>query len=194
MEQKRTQYTIFLKRLSFEANTSEIIVWSIVLQDLELLAGMLSISPALTYDLHSGNTEIEYNLDSNTDVSEFRLLHNIAEENVYKQSGGKLVDGEYGVWIRGRARGLYDLYHFRTNSFFQGIVSICHKFHVDFRNYIFGLPFDKYGNQYTLEDYIMVPFQVVQDAPDLEDVDEEEYDDENQLQLLERTDEIVYIK
>lgn len=194
MEQKQTQYTIFLNQHNIKSETADRIIWSSTIQDLELLAGMLSISSALTYDLQSNNTEFEYNLDCNDDVSQFRLLHNIKEQDVFRASGNILIDSKYGIWIRGAARGLYDLYGFRTNTFFQGIISICHKFQVDFRNYIFGLPFDRYGNQYTLEDYIMVPFQVVQDAPDLEDIDAEEYDDENQLQLLERTDEIIYIK
>lgn len=188
-----SQYTLFLKERSTQTLATDNIVWSVLLQDLELLAGMLSISPALTYDLQSNNLEQEYALDCDVDVSAFRLLHNIAEQDIFRESGGKLINKEYGIWIRGEIRGLYNLYRFRTNSFFQGIVSVCHKFQVDFRNYIFGLPFDGYGNQYTLEDYIMIPFQVVQDAPDLEDIEEEERDNENQLQLLERTDEIIYI-
>lgn len=160
--------------------TGEHTIWSFSTTDIELLAGMLAVSAPLSYDLQYNNGPI-YVLDTDVDVSTFRIAHNVDEDNIFQESGGKLVDGEYGIWLRGIRRGVYDLYRFRTNSFFQGIITICHKFQVDFRNYIFGLPFDGYGNLYTLEDYIMAPFQVVQDAPDLDDIEEEEQDNENLL-------------
>ncbi len=182
-----SQYNIYFK---IKNKDGEHIIWSFATADLELLAGMLAISAPLSYDLQETDNA-EYFLDTDADVSDFRSAHNVIEDDIFRESGGKLTDGEYGIWSRGSRRGVFDLYRFRTNSFFQGLVSICHKFQVDFRNYIFGLPFDGYGNLYTLEDYIMVPFQVAQDAPDLNDIEEEEYDNENIIQSYEVDGEIV---
>ena len=187
-------YNLYFK---IRTNTSERTIWSFTTTDVELLAGMLAISAPLSHDLQynvSGFSDAEdtdYILDTTVDISTFRIAHNVLEDDVSQESGNKLVDGEYGIWLRGARLGVYDLFRFRTNSFFQGLVSICHKFQVDFRNYIFGLPFDGYGNQYTLEDYIMAPFQVAQDAPDLDDIEEEEYDNENILQAFEVDGEII---
>ena len=93
--------------------------------------------------------------------------------------------------MKGTKRFYYSLYAFQTNSFFQGVVSICNAFEVDFRNYIYGFPFDKFGNQYALDNYVMSPYQIAQDAPDLDDVEEEERDDENIIEPLARTDDMI---
>jgi hypothetical protein len=184
------EYNLYFKSRDTGGENIERTVWSFTTSDLELLVGMLAISAPLSYDLQNRDN-INYFLDTDVDVSNFRVVRDIIEDDIFHESGGKLVDEEYGIWLRGTKRGIYDLYRFRTNSFFQGLVSICHKFQVDFRNYIYGLPFDGYGNLYTLEDYIMAPFQVVQDAPDLNDIEEEEYDNENIIQPYDVDGEIV---
>ena len=69
--------------------------------------------------------------------------------------------------------------HFKTTKFFQGIFSICDRFNIDYRDCIYGIPFDQFGKKYTFDGYNLLIYQVAQDAPDLSDVEEEEKDDEN---------------
>lgn len=139
------------------------------------------------------NKKDEYILDSDTDVSSFRIVSEIPEDKIV--SNMKIVsdDGYYGLWIRGTNKYFYSLYNFRTSRFFQGIISMCDAFQVDFRNYIYGLPFDKYGNQYALGDYVMTYSQMSEDAPDLDDIEQEEMDEYNTPEPLHRTDDIIII-
>jgi hypothetical protein len=39
----------------------------------------------------------------------------------------------------------------------------------------------------------MAPYQIAQDAPDLDDIEEEERDNENIIEALARTDDIVVL-
>lgn len=185
----RTQYRIFL----METNSNSKI-WEVVVDNVELLAGMLAASVGIIYDLNSELKFQEYYLDSNADVSYFRLLNNIIEDNVKISSEGRLREEQYGIWLRGSRAFHYSLYTFQTNFFFQGIISICNMFGVDFRNYIYGFPFDGNGKQYALANYSMAQYQIGQDAPDIDDVEEEEADDENIIEPLARTDDIITLK
>lgn len=182
-------YTLFLSEKGFDTP-----LWILDLNNTELLAGMLAAGIGILDDLNNedNNTQIFY-LDSDADVSSFRLISDIFEEDVRPNTLNKLIDGQYGIWLKGSKPYHYNLYAFKTNNFFQGIVSICNAFQVDFRNYIYGFPFDKYGNQYSLSDYVMAPYQITQDAPDLDDIEEEERDNENIIEALARTDDIVVL-
>lgn len=185
----------FLNELNFDT-----ILWELYIEKIELVAGMLAASIGIILDIGSeSNTQpgykfYDYYLDSDVDVSEYRILSNIAEDDLQINSSNRLTEGQYGIWLRGSRKFHYNLYAFRTNYFFQGIISICHTFGVDFRNYIYGFPFDGYGNQYSLANYVMAPYQVGQNAPDLDDIEEEEQDDENINEPLARTEVIITSK
>lgn len=167
-----------------------LVIWELKVDNLELLAGMLAAAMGIMDDLNA-ESDLIYYVDSNADVSSFRLVDNLSEQYLRTSSVNKLKDGEIGIWLKGSERFVYSLYRFNTNAFFQGIISICNSFNVDFRNYIYGFPFDKYGNQYSLGDYVMAPYQVGIDAPDIDDIEEEEEDDENINEPLARTDDII---
>jgi hypothetical protein len=68
-------------------------------------------------------------------------------------------------WWIGRPRNPeYTLYSFISSEFIQGFISICDAFGVDFRDYIYGLPF-KYNPRtkerlyYRIEGYDIAPIQ-----------------------------------
>ena len=194
MTTKNQLYTVF-----FANAVDKDPIWSIELDDIELVAGMLAGGAGIMDDLNYETKDVTYYMDSDADVSEFRLVNSIPEEEIPENTCGKIScdenvcyvlgcpkPGRYGLWMHSGKKYYYSLYTFRKSSFFQGIISICNSFGVDFRNYIYGLPFDGEGNQYALHNYIMTPYQMGQDAPDLNDIDEEEKDDENIIEPLEK--------
>lgn len=183
-----TKYNIFLME-----RDSKTRIWDDEVNNIELLAGMLAVGMGIIDDINH-NKHLVYYLDSDTDVSSFRLVSNSPEDEVRNNTIDKLNVGEYGLWIKSSERFHYNLFRFQTNYFFQGIISICNAFHVDFRNYIYGFPFDMNGNLYALSGYVMAPDQIGQDAPDLDDIDEEEASDENIIEPLARTDDIITLK
>lgn len=180
-------YTLFLSE-----RESDTPLWILEFDDIELLAGMLAAGMGIIDDVNNeDDIKKNFYIDSDTDVSSFQVVDNIIEDEIRPNTQGRLLDGQYGIWLKGNKRFYYSLYAFETNSFFQGIVSICNAFQVDFRNYIYGFPFDKHGNQYALNDYVMAPYQIAQDAPDLDDIEEEERGNENIIEPLARTDDII---
>lgn len=167
------------------------ILWEQKLDNIELLAGMLAAGTGIIPNLDNEN----YYIDSDADISSFRKHVNIPESMIEDNMCGVLSPGEYGIWLKSDKPFHYNLYAFKTNSFFQGIISMCHAFGVDFRNYIYGYPFDGNGKQYALEDYVMTPSLIAQDAPDMNDdqFDDNPDDDENITQMLERSDDIITV-
>lgn len=179
------EYNIFFGKL--DSNNNKEILWSIETDNIELIAGMMAAGAGITTDMNNS-----YFVDSDADLSSFRKVKEVPEDEITKKSCGALESNEYGLWLKGYKPFHYSLYGFQTPSFFQGIVSMCNAFEVDFRNYIYGLPFDSRGNQYAFGGYVMTPYQVVQDAPDLDDdFDDNPDEDENIIQKLERTDDII---
>lgn len=178
--QSKTTYTVF-----FANDKSTNHIWSIKTNNIELIVGILAAGMGIIDDLNreSKSDEIYY-IDSDADVSDYRLINSVPEEKIFNSS--YTFPGEYGLWMNSGKRFDYSLYRFKTAYFFQGIITLCHAFDVDFRNYIFGFPFDNKGNQYALSGYVMAPYQIVQDAPDLDDIDDEEKDDENIINPLEK--------
>lgn len=187
-------YTVF-----FANNIDKNPLWSMEINDIELVAGILAGSAGIIDDLNYETKGITYYIDSDADVSNFRLVNSIPEEEIPGNTCGKIAcsngtcnvlgcpePGQYGIWMNSGKKFHYSLYAFRKASFFQGIVTICNAFGVDFRDYIFGLPFDAEGNQYALSGYVMTSYQIGQDAPDLNDVEEEEKDDENIIEPLKK--------
>lgn len=184
-------YTIFLSEKRFNTN-----IWSLDLNNVELLAGMLAVSIGIMEDVNyevnnlksNKNNPLEYYLDSTADVSFYRLIKDIPEANVAINTPGRIKPGQCGIWLKGSRRFFYSLYVFETNSFFQGIITMCNAFQVDFRSYIYDYPFDYLNTQYTLEGYIMPQRQIAEDALDLDDVDDEARDNENLIELLHKDD------
>lgn len=177
-------------KLFFRSTNSETPIWELSVDDVELLVGMLAAGMGIMDDLNANSKFVQYYVDSDADVSSYRLLADIPEELTRSLSTQRLQQGDYGIWLKGSTRFVYSLYRFTTNRFFQGIVSICNTFKVDFRNYLYGFPFDSSGNQYSLSGYVMAPYQIGVDAPDIDDIEEEEEDDENINEPLARTDDI----
>jgi len=186
-------YRIFFSTIG--SPSDEIPIWEFYVDNVEVVAGILAASVGIIEDLNAGIGTLTnlgtsyYNVDSDVDVSKYRVLSDIPEENIRLDS--IIPAGYYGIWLKGSKRFHYSLYIFRTNTFFQGIITICSTFEVDFRNYIYGFPFDKYGTQYALSGYIMAQYQYAIDAPDIDDIEQEEEDNETINEPLARTDDMI---
>lgn len=192
-------HTIFLAERDIDTH-----IWSYEVDNVELLAGMLAASVDIANDMNYEamydasvqgiTTYPEYYFDTHDDVSAFRVISEVLGDDISRYTTANIDEGKFGIWLLGRKRFYYSLYTFQTNSFFQGIVSICNMFQVDFRNYIYGYPFDYYGNQYTLDTYVMAPYLISQDAFDIDDNETTEADDENIIEVLARTDDVITLK
>jgi hypothetical protein len=149
------------------------------IEDLELVAGLLAGTMSLLQYLREPN----YYISTDADVSHFNLVDDVVQEEIQKYSLASLFcdecDYNYAVWMPSGTEGRYSLYGFQSSKFFQGIFSICDRFNEDYRNCIYGVPFDRFGTKYTFANNSLIIYQVAQDAPDLSDVEEEEKDDEN---------------
>ena len=171
-------YTVFLAEKNSNAE-----IWSLRLNNIELIAGILAASIGimenLNFEMNNMNTGFQYYLDTDADVSNFRLLRDIPEINTSFNTPGRIKPQHYGVWMAGSKRFYYNLFTFKTNSFFQGILTICNALNVDFRDYMYEFPFDDMGNRYTLQDYNLKIMQLAEDAIYLDDISEEERDNEN---------------
>jgi len=170
----------------FETKTDEII-WSVEVDDIELAAGILAAGVGIMEDInYAANESINY-IDSDVDVSSYRLLKDVEKMDMVT---GKLEEKHLAIWMQGSKRAHFNLFTFSSPSFLQGIISICTTFQVDFRNYVYGLPYDKKGNYYKLLGYSFPQYQIAEDAPDFDDYEEDESRDENIIVPLPRTDDI----
>lgn len=178
-------------------------IWHLEVNNVELLAGMLAVGMAIVGELNrkeeqeaqyideTSSTIIQfkpkeskrYYLDSDTDVTAYRLVADVSEEDMQKYLIN-LSPGIYAVWINSEQLYHYSLYIFTRAEFLQGVVSVANNFSVDFRNYIYGVPFDGNGNQYILNGYEMHCFTIPQVVLDLDDIDEENRDNENEIEPL----------
>lgn len=159
-------------------------LWTAEYDDVELVAGLMAAGVSLVHELNQGQRRTQYTVESTIDLSEFIVHSDTKEDDLGKYSCGALMPGEYGVWLRGSHVGRYHLYRFRKASFMQGLVSMFTGFSVDFRDYLWGLPFDSNLKKLVLSGYIMTSDEMAIDTPDLDDVDLEEADDENIIEPL----------
>lgn len=136
---------------------------------LELIAGMLAAGAGITEILNYEHRPRLYYLTSTADVSPFRLEQEIEESAMAIHTVNRLKPNQRGIWVASAKRFRYNLYGFTDPSFFQGLISICDHFKIDFRTIIYGQIFDAEGNQYALEDYQMTDYQIAMDVPDLDD-------------------------
>lgn len=158
--------------------------------DEEIIVGMLAVGISIVSEINSKNGGLKYFFTCSEDVSHYRLLHNIHENEIKHNQCGvecgihnkcELLDDEYAIWIKGSSNFRYNLFKFSSSDFFQGLISLCQNFEVDFRDYLYGVPFNMRNESYVLEEYIMMPFIMSYDVPDTLDNEEEEMDDENIL-------------
>ena len=143
MTTKNQLYTVF-----FANDADKNPIWSIELDDIELVAGMLAGGAGIIDDLNYDSKDVTYYLDSDADVSEFRLVNSIPEEEIPENTCGKIYcdrglqgltfvhhgdknvchilgcpkSGQYGLWMHSGKKYYYSLYAFRKSSFFQGII------------------------------------------------------------------------
>jgi hypothetical protein len=108
---------------------------------------------------------IETNDDFNWAVTEFQLdTADVATIHDPEQNWARPRENEYGWWIGPRPSPEYILYSFPDAYFIQGFISMCDAFRVDFRDYVYGLPF-KYDPEtqetthYQIEGYDIAPIQ-----------------------------------
>jgi len=156
-----SKYTISLKHNMH-------LVWSLNLNNYELFLGMIAAGIGIMGDIKNNST---YFLEFDTDITKSQIATNIQEEDLPLY---QIPDDYYGLWLKSTKRFFYNLFIFRTGTFYQGIISMAEAFSVDFRNYIYSKPFDNKGNKYTLDKYLL-PYDHIQltwDAPDFQDVPE----------------------
>lgn len=156
----------------------------------ENVAGVLAAGIGIAADI-----EYEFGkkfiFETNLDVSELRLLNNV--QNI-EQYIDKIDDKWFGIWLKGTWKYRSSLFTYQTDDFLTGIVWICNHFDLDYRNYIQTLPFDNLGNTYTILGDPMPQTQIGESAPDLDDFEEDEAADENVIEPLARTDDIITFK
>jgi hypothetical protein len=153
--------------------------------DLELIAGMLAAGSVIVTRLNEFNQNDDLYINSSGDVSAYRLLHLIPEEKAMVSRVFSIIrPGHYGMWMPSGQPFSYNLYTFRLGAFFQGVVTICKVFQVDYRDYVYKLPFDSKGNDFIFQGYELGRYDLVVDVIDLDDVEEEEKDNENIIEPL----------
>lgn len=151
----------------------------------EKVAGALAAGIAIAADIEYEYGK-QFQFATNLDLHKFRLLNNVDDVILYTD---KIKPGWYGLWMRGTQRFKNSLYTFETEDFLEGVVWICEKFGLDYRNYVNNLPFDNLGKKYSILGNPYPLVEEAEDAPDLDDIDEEEAGDE-EIQMLFRKDDL----
>ena len=138
----------------------------------------------------NGNSILKhrYWINSNPDVSHFCIKRGADYESVFRNdkllSSHHIGNSHFRIWINSMSPQTYDLYHFSGSAFIQGLLSICNAFHVDFRDYIFTLPFDDKYTPYRINGYNLDGDIIGPSVKDLTDVDEEAADNDNLIEPL----------
>lgn len=152
----------------FGEKTSEIERFSVP-SDLDLIAGMIAAGVGIMEKLNYNHAPREYYLITTADISQYRVEREITETDLSSHMKGRLQPNQRGIWMASAQRFQYDLYAFTDDAFFQGVISICNYFGVDFRDYIYGTIFDDNGKQYALEGYTMTDYQIAIVVTDSDD-------------------------
>ena len=139
--------------------------------NIEMLAGMLAagMSDALPEGAY---------LESDTDVSEYRLIADLSQADIPYVGGDVLREGYYGIWLS-HGRGFnYSLYTFKTMEFIRGVMACCAFYEYDFLSIIRGYIFDNDNMIYILqgEGMLIDPYYMV-----LKEEDDDYSDDENHM-------------
>ena len=178
-------YTIY-----FIENISKTVSWRFTVDNVELLAGIIAGSIGILDDYNfaindnNGSPKKEYYLDTDLDISSFIVQQYVTSRETILYNGN-IKPEHYGIWLRSNMQFHYDLYTFKTVNFFEGILKICGMLNVDYRNYIFGSPFDYFGKQYIDISIKEIGF----DVPDRQyEIVEEQRGNENVIQLFDADD------
>lgn len=175
--------------IRFMEKNSRTEAWSFTVKNIELLSGMIAGSIGILNDYNylinntnKNSTKKEYYLDTDIDISEFRLEKYITSDDISLYAGN-IKPNHYGIWLRSDVPFHYNLYTFNTINFLDGIIKISEMLNVDPREYIYGSPFDYRGNELidTKIDEIAI------DVPDrYDEILEEQKDNENVIEWLEK--------
>jgi hypothetical protein len=159
------------------------IVWSQLLDDVELLAGILAAGIKLVSDL-SKESNLEYYIFSNVDVFSYRKESYFSSDRIKDYKNDKISEGEYGIWVSSEINDQYHLYKFNLPVFFKGIIFLCESFKIDYKDYIYSMPFDYMNEKYEFIGYYMLNYNgnaaIIPSIPEDEE-EEEDKDDENKL-------------
>lgn len=190
-------------------NISEEVYFSYYTDDMEMLAGMAAVLLPLLADLNDISYQVSpgafqpynntigdgtyYQLHSAANLQEYRLKRHLREEDI-KSTVLQLLPTNIVQWIRNQNEFFYDAYTFTTLSFMQGVFTILNYFNADYRNYLYGMPYDGSLRILEIPEYgLVAPNITISDVPNIDDIEEEEVDDENIISGFERTDDIITI-
>lgn len=168
----------------FESN-SKTEAWRYNINNINLIAGMIAGSIGILDDYNfiiNDNYKTqkrEYHLGTNLDISTYRLLKDVPEDEIDLYT--EIKPGFYGLWIKSNIPYHYNLYTYDKDDFFQGVLNIANILNVDFRSYIKGYPFDYKGQLYINPNVKELAMYV----PDRQyEIEEEERGNENVIELL----------
>lgn len=174
-------YTIY-----FINNISKIESWRFTVNNLELLAGIIAGSVGILEDYNytindnSKSVKKEYYLDTDLDISKFRIKQYVTTKDIDLYNSGVKPE-YYGIWLKSDIPFHYNLYTFKTINFFNGVLKICEMLNVDLRKYMYGSPFDYLGKEYI--DFSIK--EIALDVPDRQyEITEEQRGNENVIELL----------
>lgn len=135
-------------------------------------------STADTSVLTDKDPNAKYYFTTNFDISIFRKATYVLEDDIPERSINQLTNNEYGIWVKSDIKYQYDLYVCKTPYWYQGFLSLCESFQVNYKDYMYGLAFDAYGVLYSFNNEVYTIANTAIDVPDLNDVEEEEADNE----------------
>ena len=173
--------------IRFIEKNSKTDAWSFSVNNIELLSGMIAGSIGILNDynylINNNNKKSpkkEYYLDTDIDISKFRLQKYITGDDI-SLYGGDIKPNHYGIWLSSDVPFHYNLYTFKTVNFLQGIIKIARMLNVDIKEYIYDSPFDYFGEK--LID--MSIDEIAINVPDRHcEILEEQKDNENMIELL----------
>jgi len=136
-----------------------------------LAAGLIS----LIADMNESSNKEGWLLSYSVNLSSYLLAQDVRGELEVPP----FTQHTYGIWLR-TTPGSYNCFLFDTPRFLDGLIAACQTFGSDFRNYLYGLPFNKRGKGFVIDGYRMgLLSQVPAYVGNLEDVEAEEADNEN---------------
>ena len=150
------------------------VLWIKESDNSELIAGMCAIAYPILAQLNKSIKR--YNIEVDIDIDDFLLAKEVSEENTLVYPNVR--ENKYSVWMKSERSAYYNLFIFSTAAFVQGILTMANACNVDFRDYLFGYIIDENGEFYILNGYDMIPSTLAVDAPDSNDIEDENYDNE----------------
>lgn len=169
--------------LKFIDGTSGDILWTRKDEDLELLVGMIAGGIA-----GLGEQNDRYYFDINTNINKYRVKELIFVDDLEVNSEGWLNDDEYGLWVLSHIPYRYNLYKFRTDSFFRGLILVLNIMELNYMDYTYKYIFDKNMKLYFSTENGMVANYIIVDSYEDPAFEYEEDIDENVIEPLNKED------